>query len=232
MSMIFLSYKREDLPQIAPIAERLSDEGFKYWWDQEIPPGAPWEKTIEDNISICDLVVVFWSAQSVASENVKAEARFGRKRGALIQTFLDDTDPPLFFGERQGIDLSGNVGDASPGLSALIDHIREKITPKIRQQKESAESAPSGALTLDEVLSWLTQKDLQRLCDKLNVTPPNRRNKADMAGTISHSGISPEQVLLAMRRGVELELILNFLGKRSTGLHKTQMVKDILVEFD
>jgi hypothetical protein len=50
----------------------------------------------------------------VVSENVKAEARWARNNGRLIQVFVEACDPPTFFGERQGVALSGwrgNVDD-------------------------------------------------------------------------------------------------------------------------
>jgi hypothetical protein len=56
------------------------------------------------------VVVVAWSSAAVASENVKAEARHARQQGKLLQVFLEACEPPMFFGERQGVDLVGWTG--------------------------------------------------------------------------------------------------------------------------
>ena len=105
MSDVFISYKRENLAAVNRQVEALRAEGVSVWWDQDIPPNAPWEATIEGELAAARLVVVAWSPASVASENVKAEARWARQQGRLLQVFVEACEPPLFFGERQGVDL-------------------------------------------------------------------------------------------------------------------------------
>ena len=64
----------------------------------------------------------------MASENVKAEARQARNDGKLLQVFVEPCEPPMFFGERQGVNLvgwSGRAGDhrfveLAAALDALI----------------------------------------------------------------------------------------------------------------
>lgn len=114
MAEVFISYKRENQDAVQRIVQGLRGAGLEVWWDQDIAPDAPWEQTIESELEKAKVVIVCWSAAAVASENVKAEARRARNRGRLIQTFIEPCDPPLFFGERQGVDLStwtGNVSD-------------------------------------------------------------------------------------------------------------------------
>lgn len=100
---IFVSYQRKDREKVAPLVAALRGDKFNVWWDLDIPAGAPWESTIEKYINLSRIVFVCWSVHGVNSENVKSEARFARDRGKLIQMFLDDTPPPMFFGERQGL---------------------------------------------------------------------------------------------------------------------------------
>jgi len=111
MSDVFVSYKRENLSKVGTLVAALRAEGVKVWWDQDIPPGAPWEETIERQLGLASLVIVAWSPAAVASENVRAEARRARQRGRLLQVFVEACEPPLFFGERQGVDLSAWAGD-------------------------------------------------------------------------------------------------------------------------
>jgi tetratricopeptide (TPR) repeat protein len=111
MPDVFLSYKREDLKTARKLVQRLRAEGIHVWWDPDIPTGAPWEATIEQALADAKVVLVCWSKASVASDNVRSEARWAREQGRLIQAFIEPCNPPLFFGERQGADLSGWSGD-------------------------------------------------------------------------------------------------------------------------
>lgn len=110
MAETFISYKRENLAQVQPLVQALRANGVEVWWDQDIAPDAPWEATIERELETARVVIVCWSQAAVASENVKAEARRARNQGKLIQTFVEACDPPLFFGERQGVDLANWAG--------------------------------------------------------------------------------------------------------------------------
>jgi hypothetical protein len=107
VGQVFISYARSDKGRVTKLVSALRRAGFDAWWDDQISPGASWERTIEDALAQAGAVIVCWSTASVASENVRSEARVARARGILLQIFLDDSEPPLFFGERQGIDLRG-----------------------------------------------------------------------------------------------------------------------------
>src|SRR5690348_10477778 len=114
MPDVFLSYKREDAAKVRKLVAALRAAGLETWWDEDIPPSAPWEATIETQLSAAKAVIVCWSPDAVASDNVRSEARVAREDGRLIQVFLKPCQPPLFFGERQGLDLSkwrGNADD-------------------------------------------------------------------------------------------------------------------------
>lgn len=108
------------------LVSALRNNGLDVWWDEDIPPSAPWEATIEKALANSAAVIVCWSPESVASENVRSEARVAREDGRLIQVFLKPCSPPLFFGERQGIDLTkwrGNAEDSR--IIRLADAIRK-----------------------------------------------------------------------------------------------------------
>src|SRR5947208_13514977 len=111
---VFVSYKRGDATSVRKLVGALRQAGLEVWWDEDIPASAPWEATIERALADARAVIVCWSPDSVASENVRSEARVAREDGRLIQVFVKPCAPPLFFGERQGIDLSswrGKVDD-------------------------------------------------------------------------------------------------------------------------
>ncbi|MEQ9506619.1 MAG: TIR domain-containing protein [Hyphomonas sp.] len=125
---IFLSYQRADRNSVAPLVAALRADKFSVWWDADIEPGAPWEQTIENFISISTIVIVCWSQAAVQSENVKAEARFARDREKLVQIFLDRAPPPLFFGERQGLVFDGwNGSTGDKCYRDLVFHTRREL---------------------------------------------------------------------------------------------------------
>jgi serine/threonine-protein kinase len=126
MADVFVSYKREDAAKVRKIVAALRQRGLDAWWDEDIPASAQWEATIEKALKAAKTVVVCWSPASVASENVRSEARVAREDGRLIQVFLKPCQPPLFFGERQGIDLSkwrGNAEDEH--VAKLVESVRK-----------------------------------------------------------------------------------------------------------
>ena len=121
MSDVFVSYKRDDKHDVLKVVSQLRASGLSVWWDDDIPPNAPWEETIETALAEAKVVVVAWSEEAAASENVKGEARRARLQGKLIQVFLRPCEPPLFFGERQGINLVDWSGERSdPRFASLV----------------------------------------------------------------------------------------------------------------
>lgn len=125
MPDVFISYKRQNEAKVARLVAALKAQGLDVWWDRDIPPGAPWEATIERALGEAKAVVVCWSRAAVASDNVRSEARLARNQGRLIQVFLEPCEPPLFFGERQGVDLSGWRGKADdPRITNLAEAAR------------------------------------------------------------------------------------------------------------
>jgi TolB-like protein len=145
MADVFLSYKREDAAKVGKLVAALRSAGLDVWWDEDIPGGAQWEATIEKALTEAKAVVVCWSPASVASENVRSEARVAREDGRLVQVFLKPCTPPLFFGERQGFDLSKWRGDAN-------DERIAKVADSLRRVAEG-ERAEGGERP--KVRSWV-----------------------------------------------------------------------------
>jgi hypothetical protein len=113
----------------------LRAQGLEVWWDQDIPPDAPWEATVEHALKGAKITIVAWSPAAVASENVKSEARWARNQGRLIQVFVAPCDPPLFFGERQGVSLEGWTGAVSDHrFVTVVAAVRAMIAGKAPPQ--------------------------------------------------------------------------------------------------
>ena len=95
MADIFISYKREDRPRIAPLAQALEAQGYTVWWDLDLIAGQRWDKTIRAELAVAKCVIVAWTHQSVAedqsyvSEYVELEAGEGHRRAVLLPVLLD-----------------------------------------------------------------------------------------------------------------------------------------------
>jgi serine/threonine-protein kinase len=136
---VFVSYKREDAARVRKLVAALRDAGLDTWWDEDIPASAPWEATIEQALREAKAVIVCWSPASVASENVRSEARVAREDGRLIQVFLKPCSPPLFFGERQGVDLSAWRGKADDArIAKVVECVRGVAAGKRPHHAEPA----------------------------------------------------------------------------------------------
>jgi TolB-like protein len=128
---VFVSYKREDSARVRNLVLALRAAGLHTWWDEDIPPSAPWEATIEKALADAKAVIVCWSPDAVDSDNVRSEARVAREDGRLIQVFLKPCSPPLFFGERQGVDLSNWRGKADdPRITKIAQSARDLAAGK------------------------------------------------------------------------------------------------------
>ena len=163
MSEVFVSYKRDDVSVVERLVEALRREGLDVWWDRDLPPDAPWEQTIERELTDAKVVVVTWSEAAVGSENVKAEARWARRNGRLIQVYLQNCEPPLFFGERQGVNLVGWSGTASdPSFRLLVDAIQMRSTESHRAPRAAtlttqakSQSSPRSMAAAKPDTSWI-----------------------------------------------------------------------------
>jgi hypothetical protein len=116
MSDVFLSYKREDEPRVAPLVEGLRSAGLSVWWDRDISGGQSWRQSISEQLANALCVIVVWSEISVGSlgEFVQDEAGRAKARGVLVPVRIDHITEPLGFGEIQSLDLvewNGNPGD-------------------------------------------------------------------------------------------------------------------------
>lgn len=136
MASLFLSYSRDDISRVTPLAAALEENGHTVWWDRHLSGGQEYVDAIEQALESADIVIVCWTAKSVRSVWVRDEAGSGRDRGCLIPVMLDDSQPPLGFRQYHTIDLSRwNEQPQSLELASLNAAIAERasggVPPKV-----------------------------------------------------------------------------------------------------
>ncbi len=111
---VFISYGRTDRRVAHAVARELDERGFSVWWDPKIDAGVAYDRVIEAALAAAACVVVLWSAHSVESDWVRAEADDGRKRGLLVPALIEPVNPPLQFRLLETIDLTRWADDRDP----------------------------------------------------------------------------------------------------------------------
>src|SRR5512145_2728677 len=125
MVRIFISYASEDRQSAERLAQVLVENGFAVWWDRKIPLGSYFEQVIEENLAQADCVLVLWTASSVQSRGVRAEASDAAAREVLIPVLMEpELRIPLEFRLVQAANLSDWSGDTQHAeFSTLLAHI-------------------------------------------------------------------------------------------------------------
>lgn len=126
MASVFLSYSRDDVERIRPLAAALERSGHEVWWDRHITGGEEYAGAIEQALESAEAVVVAWSASAVKSAWVRDEAAHGRDTHRLVPVTVDGCGPPLGFRQFQTIDLcKWNGRTTSPALRPLLDAVEK-----------------------------------------------------------------------------------------------------------
>lgn len=123
----------------------LRAAGIEVWWDALVAGGEAFARTIEARLDSVDVVLVAWSATSIASDWVRDEAAHGRDRRRFVAVTLDGSLPPLGFRQYHAIDLSTWVGDgAAPAFEAVLRGI-ERAAGGAAEAAPLSEPAPRPA---------------------------------------------------------------------------------------
>ena len=107
MTDIFISYAKEDLHRVRPLAAAFEARGRSVFWDRTIPSGKTWRELIGKALRDSRCVVVIWSTTSIESTWVQEEADDARERNVLLPVLIDDVRPPLGFRAIQAANLVG-----------------------------------------------------------------------------------------------------------------------------
>jgi tetratricopeptide (TPR) repeat protein len=144
MASLFLSYSREDISQVGPLAAALEEEGHEVWWDRHITGGQEFADAIECALESADVIIACWTETSIHSGWVRDEAAVGRDKGRLVPLSLDGCRPPLGFRQYHTIELGSWDGrPQSPALDPLRSAIAERMGD-VSQPKPAPLARTSG----------------------------------------------------------------------------------------
>ncbi len=75
---VYFSYSSKDRERVRPVHDALEAAGFDVFWDVHVPTAEDRERLIKLRLEQARVVVVLWTRNSAASENVKYEVRIAR----------------------------------------------------------------------------------------------------------------------------------------------------------
>lgn len=91
---VFISYAREDWPEVEASADLLRAGGVKVFIDtRDIPFGDRWQEALRKALERCERVLVFWSLAARGSDWVEREWRTALSLGKRIVPMLLDATP-------------------------------------------------------------------------------------------------------------------------------------------
>jgi hypothetical protein len=195
---IFFSYSNEDRERVRPIYEALTAVGFEIFWDLQIPAGKDWDTFIKEQLTGARSAIVFWSLESIASDNVRHEATVAKEQRKLVPVLLDplrvDQFPMGLFTTQAArlYEWSGNGDD--PEWKKLLLEIENKAIPawagrrmenlaaELRaesQRRETAEAKEDGA---EARLRQEIQKQGQLRRDRHDAQAEMETARAELSG--------------------------------------------------
>jgi hypothetical protein len=189
LAFFFLSYASQDRPQIDTLRDFLTGQGVPVWWDQDIPAGAEWRRTIAAQLGAAKAVVTFWTQESVTRKAVIEEASHAQAAGKLLHARLDDATLPWGFGETQYVDLRGWDGTATyPQMAKLLQALNDRLNPPDAATMEARLLAASPVAMLPKD-GRLFPVD----------TPPNVRPEVENASDLAARVDGMKQILGPLR---------------------------------
>jgi len=134
---IFISYASKDREQAERLATALQTEGFAVWWDREsLRSGQSFSKSIQAALECATRVLVLWSAHSLASRWVEAEALSAWNQEKLHSVRLNsDVQVPVPFNASHDRNLAFWNGRSDfPEFRRLVADLRTK-TEQVRETR-------------------------------------------------------------------------------------------------
>ena len=77
---IFVSYSHKDTDKVFPLLRKLTENGYRIWYDEGIDPGTEWPESIAKHLADCKVCLSFISNSSVKSTNCRREINYALAR--------------------------------------------------------------------------------------------------------------------------------------------------------
>lgn len=142
MADVFLSYSKSRRDLTEALARDLAAEGYSVWWDTSLLPTDNFRDEIDRQLNQATAVIILWTAESIGSKWVRAEADHADTEHKLINTHSSDLEPhriPKPFNQIHSVDL-----DDRPAIFAAVKKLiesRAAKTPASSTEDESPESS-------------------------------------------------------------------------------------------
>jgi len=122
---VFVSYAHTDRLQVYPIIDYLNKMKINIWYDEGIPFGKDWKKSIVKNLERSKAFLVFITPHIIDSEYVKKEIRFAiREKKKFFAVYLRETKLPS--------DIIFDIAD--------IQYLNKKTLPENKFQNKLTET--------------------------------------------------------------------------------------------
>ena len=116
----FVSYSHRDSRPVLDVITPLHEKKLRLWYDEGIPAGSDWPRSIESHMRGCGGVLFFLSAGSMASPNCFSEIKTAvRLKKPVVCVPLDDSVP-----EGDWVRLLADAETVSVGGGATPEAIR------------------------------------------------------------------------------------------------------------
>ena len=202
---------------MAAAHKALTERGFDVFWDLQVPAGIDWDRWIHARLDQSRCVIVFWTANSAASRNVRHEVAIAAEDGKLLQVMLEPLamrDLPMGTLADQAAKLMDWRGDATdPEWAKLIAAVEDKATPQWLRQKvhgleialigerQRVSEADTKARTLEEAHARevAAQGDLRRERDKLKDERDQLKNELGLLTAKTDGQLGERKKLQAER---------------------------------
>lgn len=128
MADVFISYKREDRAWAEAASAKIVEAGWSCWWDTSLVAGERFSDVIGRELVGAKAIVVLFSAASLRSNWVKAEAQYAFDSDKIVAARIEDVMPGFPFQSIQICNLiSTQARFATPAQwDALLEGVRRK----------------------------------------------------------------------------------------------------------
>jgi hypothetical protein len=214
---IFLSYSTKDTERVGPLQAALQSLGHDTLTAvQDLAPGDDWSQHTQESLEQSDLVLVCWSAASVASDWVISEALTAQKMGKLSNALLEAVALPAPFNLYNALKLEDLSGER---LTTVLQMWLDKAQPKASSAKRRAATQSYGESPKFQTYQSASRKQAAPTSEGSDLeippflrAPPapasslpgeaseSRRTPAAAAQAIAAAGATPSDVFISYSR--------------------------------